>query len=236
MNTSLTTNRILHTPPKIDIAVVGDNDIGKTSLIKYWLSLRANTITTYDIYSKIFWVDNDPVQINIHKVSPENFGYNLENKLFSAIVYIYNIENISSKNSVEFWIDKMEPYRNIFTYQCVLCLSLEDISESTKHIISFQNIPHFGSSFRTSKKLIDILNKITTEAYNTAEIMSLDENQISRNNFYPLTDSMIEMDVFREKTSKQQPLKLSCIEDEFYVLDNKSHNFSNMEHSCCVIS
>ncbi|XWV24864.1 putative ORFan [Tupanvirus deep ocean] len=234
MNTSLISNRILHTPPKIDIAVVGDNNIGKTSLIKFWLSLRANTITTYDTYSKIFWMDNDPIQINIHKVSSENFGYNLENKLFSAIVYTYSIENITSKDNIRIWMGKMEPYYNIFTYQCVLCLSLDDISESMKHITTFQEIPHFGTSFRTPSKLINILNKITTEAYKTAEILSLDENK-TNNNFHSLTDGMIEMDVFRENKTVQ-PLNLSCIEDEFYVLGSGNRFSNNLERSCCVIS
>jgi GTPase SAR1 family protein len=116
--------------PKINIAVVGDHNVGKTKLINFWLDLKQNSLSFSNIYSKIFWLNNIGIQLNIHKISEfsdRNYLF-FQNKQLHAIVYIYNINEIFSKLSISKWIEYMQENITNSTYQIIIGLSNDNIN------------------------------------------------------------------------------------------------------------
>ncbi|AYV85119.1 MAG: putative orfan [Satyrvirus sp.] len=163
----------------VEIAVVGNQNVGKTTLIKYWLSWNIKSISTSDMYSKLIWHKNRPIQINIYKLSSENFRENfstflINGKIFHSIIYVYNIENEFSKNMVPVWIKKMDYYANDFTYKIVIGLSknsnntLDDKILEIKNFYSGYNIEYFcvpAHFVDNSKILKEIFLSIITRVY-----------------------------------------------------------------------
>ena len=50
--------------PVVNILIVTESKENAMNLIRFWLSIPNNT-TSNDINSKVFWVDNSPIQINM---------------------------------------------------------------------------------------------------------------------------------------------------------------------------
>jgi GTPase SAR1 family protein len=202
----------VHTPPIINIVVVGDKNIGKTSLIRFWLSLGSNTIITDNVFSKIFWVGTDPIQINIYKISERNINYpKLENKLYHAIVYVYDVTNEISKNSVNDWLNIMAKYKNSWTYEYILSLSKNDTITDASNLVS-------------STILSNVLDNITISAYKSAKDMIIEYGPL-------ITNNNNEMDIFtcNKASSPQTSLVFSYMEDEFYIIGNGENE------NCCII-
>jgi hypothetical protein len=228
MNT-ISFKKILNYPeydlPTINIAVVGDKNIGKTSLIRFWLSFGSDTIITNNTYSKIFWMENNPVQINICKISKNINNSQFENKIYHAIVYVYDITNCTSNNSVNYWFDAMEKYKKFWTHQYIISLSKNEIIP--EKIITDKNIEHYASSLSIPSILSDILNNITISAYKSAKD--------NHNEYYlTITNSDNEFNIFVcDKINT--PLIFGYIEDEFYVIGNEENNNIPFYKKCCII-
>lgn len=165
---------IVNITPKIEIAIVGDKYVGKTSLIKFWLSLNSESITTAAIYSKIFWADHDPVQINIQRLSENNLDQVPINKKYHAIIYMAN------KESIRLWMERVHPVCHQSTFHCIIEFCMDDnigfLSPNKEMLICGQNIPYYLVTYELPTQLADILNTITLEAYRVAkkEILCID--------------------------------------------------------------
>jgi hypothetical protein len=246
-----------HTLPKIDIAVIGDQNIGKSSLIKFWLSLGHNTITDSNIYSKIFWFDNnEPLQINIYKISNNNYDNNdLENKKYCAIVYVYSN---SLFDSVSEWLYKTKKYVNNDTYQCIILLTSSESDEDfydhlAPKFFDHNEIEHFVISPKSNTKILHVLNKITVEACKVGKKLRSTNNYGNGINITKISDkSFIEKDsntLFYEKDcnqkifsnqhfyllSKYSPVifeKNESLEDKFVFIENNNKKKSRDD---CVL-
>lgn len=229
-------NKFINGPPKIEIAIVGNRHVGKKSLIYYWLSLGSKNITNSNIYSKIFWLMNEPVQINIYKISHDNYllaGNKSLAKNYHAIVYVDDLENIKNDNihDIKYWIDKMKYYTNTLTYQHIIALTTdtelnERLDETEKaykkfyvdHKIGYDIVP-----IKSSNKLSQILDIITSEAYDAVKQIPL----INASDYGE--PNMLEMNVFNENTDV--PLLIRC--KQYKIKKQKPARFDSFIYSAC---
>lgn len=172
---------------KINIAVVGNSNVGKSTLIEYWLSVKplfhrdnSNSISYSRIspnirpifsntYSKIFWKSDEPIQINISKISPTS---NDTSKIFHAILYLYRYETPAeaTEQMLDEWIKKMENCISNHTYQIIVGTTgktLEEIETNNfnKKKYHEQKINCSEQSLQPSMALATFLDEITISAY-----------------------------------------------------------------------
>lgn len=141
--------------PSIDILLIGNKGTKKKEIIKFWLSLDNKGLATIpgNIYSKIFIVEGQPIYLNIHKkLVPE-----ISDTSYAAIVYV-----CKEINDIHTVLNNMKVYAKATAYQCTILL---DISPSTKLF----NYDMFSTALDHTS-LLDILNKITSEAVNNSNI------------------------------------------------------------------
>jgi hypothetical protein len=161
--------------PKIDIAVVGDRHVGKTTLIKFWLTLSPDTIVVSDTYSKIIWIDGEPIQLSIKEISNEQNRSWLSfrtDKKFKAVIYLYNLDDETSQDSIESWIMHMQDKLTPGAYQVVLGVTFDgsvDTSDEMfiglRNLYSTRQIAFFASSLQPTEDLSRIIGAITGEAF-----------------------------------------------------------------------
>jgi hypothetical protein len=220
-------------PPRIDIAVVGNNRIGKTYFIKYWLSINENNIITSNVYSKIIWIKEEPVQLCIHEIS--SLPDLRRNKMFHAIIYMYNLENDNSRDAVPHWIEFMKHRINDLTYQVILGvsdLSNDKIELETDEVMKIrkfyanQKISYFRQSLQPSESLTELIDGITTEAYDALKKMPT----INSSNYGDPNE--IEMNLFDKKIN-QHPFLLRKTGDNTITV-NTYKNYES-DYKCCTI-
>lgn len=217
----LSQSKILNTilpkkTPSINIAVVGQREIGKTKLICDWLSLSVGTIIVSNVFSKIMWIGEDSVQVNIHEFSSHN-SIKLPNEMFHAILYVYDIDNDNSKEIIPGWIEFMKNKKNDLSYQVILGLSkktnlelnleFEEIKKEINNIRKFyeeDKIMYHRYSSIWSKQLSDLLETIILEAYDIIRNIYMESTNNNED-----TNS-IEMNIFE---SVEQPLLNRTIYD-----------------------
>ena len=218
---------------KMDIAVVGDRAIGKTTLIKFWLSLTTDTVITSDIYSKMIWLDQNPIQLTIYEISSKNvMRPNLFKKYYHAIVYLYDIDKESTWTAIPQWIEYMKTQINDLTYQTILGLSnkpdeqLELESETylkTRKFYAQMKIAYNIHSIQPSESLSKLVGMITDEAYDAVKkIPAINASDYGDPN-------LVEMDIFDPKAN--HPLLIRRTGDESL----KPVQMYRPENNCCVI-
>jgi len=174
-------NKLIIAPAKIEIAVVGDQHVGKKALIKYWLcsgkKVGLDTITVPNMYSKILQFNNEPIQINIYRISRENYlnRSSFVDKFYHTVIYVYDLKNKKSRDNIFFWFDIMKNYRCTLTYQTILALTLlpenniildpDRIFNSNKFFSGY-DIDYKIISITYSKKLWELLQSIINKSYN----------------------------------------------------------------------
>lgn len=237
--------------PRIDIAVVGDTSVGKTSIIKFWLSLNIETIVASGVYSKVIWMDDAAVQMCIHEISPlnrnkQNLVYNSK-KYYHTVVYVYDLNNNDTWKSIPGWIDFMRNRINYFTYQMILGLSdrpneeldfeSDKISKIRKKYVDRRISYHIHSS-QPSESLSRLIGEITTEAY---DIVMRDE-ALNFPNFLEKSDTTkyetIEMDIFNKNIESEPLLLRGSVNQANHANQSKSDLIiypKNHETDCCVI-
>ena len=140
---SVTTPKNLKTNiPKIDIAIVGNQLSGKTTLIKFWLSLSPDTIIVSDTYNKIIWIDGEAVQVSVKEISNDqkrSWVTFRNDKKYNTVVYVRNTDNTNvnesseSEPDLDFWIEYMKDKLIPCAYQVVLDTTLQELTETNKN-------------------------------------------------------------------------------------------------------
>lgn len=186
---------------KINIAVVGDHNVGKTKLINYWLSLTSETLvwmvdnsekfsqnykSDTNIYNKIVWINDEPVHLSVLEIS-DNAAMNRSpiRKIFHAIVYVYELENAKSKDMIPTWTNYFKYCISPLTYQIILGVSnkpneeLESDSDEVTEIKKFYEqykITYNRISLQPTIELTDIFSMITNRAVGVEKDISLSDN------------------------------------------------------------
>lgn len=209
--------------PIVNIAVFS-KQIDTTDLIKYWLSLNENAVVSPCVYSKLFWIENDPIQINIYKISCDTCQLKSFNKIYHTIVYL------SENNNDDIIIDSnnFKPYKGKYTTECVILVGesesediiekieiievtevteVIDCADSVENIIEeTQQISYHFVEKNNFDQLLQVLNTITKDAYNSAKLETKNNVNLDKSSVKPIS-------------KKHYRSKIGCIEDEFYVLD-----------------
>lgn len=144
----------------VNVAIIGSDEKMILSLIEYWLSLKPNDITVQNIFSKIFWANNEPIQINIY--------YFLSDEKMLCDITWHSIVYLMDHNNLDYILEQKS------SYQCILELIFSDktcIDDiSNKYINQTHQITHYVCSI-ANDKLVKYLDEITTEAYQRSKII-----------------------------------------------------------------
>ncbi len=249
----------MNKPIRIEIAVVGDDNVDKSSLIKFWLSLGYNSIKNSDVYSKFFWLDNEPLQINIYKISNQNYeNIFLQSKIYGAIVYVHCNSFMESMTE---WFCKTKKYISEHTYQCIIMLSLLDADEEfyngfTLKFFDYDSIDYYMITPKSESNISVILNKITIHAYkNVVKLYNMRSHyQLESSSISPLNDTSSGLitgsNIISEQNNyhlhksiklntdshriykKKTRTNLKCIEDQYVPID---HYKIKKENDNCII-
>jgi hypothetical protein len=192
----------------INIAIVGDANIGKSAIINFWLissSENINTkIVTTETKSKIIWIDNSPVQLNISEYSSTNINLIDHDKIFHVVIYVYDINTLDTLISIEKYIDVMKSHIIYNTMQIILGTSPHQIdfsyTESEEIDILRKTYATRCIGFKLycskpSEQLSRFIGEVTTDVYDVI----LRKRNIS--NESDISNAEIEMDIFNTKQS-----------------------------------
>ena len=222
-------------PITMNIAVVGNNCPKKLSFINFWISNGEEPLNESYIYTKIFWLNKNPIQINIYDISKNNYN-NITNELFHAIVYLCEIQDTTYILS---WMNKMDNFSDKNTYQTVIALS----NSSTNNILDKNSIVSEICSFDCPQKMTDVINNIVNETLNILDIhknkqitinIFNDNNKITNNNNDSIVINNNNIKETIIKIDNANPTKNNkvnkYIEDEYIYL-----NEPKIKHNNCII-
>lgn len=163
---SLKTTSILN----VNVAIVGADEKLILTLIEYWLSLGPNDLASQNIFSKIFWANEEPVQINL-------YYFRSHHELQIDIIW----------HAIVFLMDTITETIDVDSNSSFYCmLELKDINETNeidiydKYIDSTNKMTHYVCSIK-SNHLVKYLDEITTEAYHYSKMMALRVTPILNN-------------------------------------------------------
>jgi hypothetical protein len=107
--------------PICNIALLGDNNEINNKLIKLIFSYKANIcLISTNVYSKIIFVRDKPVQFNIHEINNLNTILNIK-KVFDTVLYLYNTEDDILQYFFLDAIDKMKNLLHTHSTQFIIC-------------------------------------------------------------------------------------------------------------------
>lgn len=138
--------------PKITIALIGDKGTHKKEIIRHWLSLGPGMIEDNGQYSKIFWLENKPFMLIIHKQRQAIPG------IYDGIVYI--CKGIDDIKTVQL---NMRHNSDTMAYQCTIMLGLNP-STTLFHRDLY-------STILEGEQLQGILNQITIKVFVASKIV-----------------------------------------------------------------
>jgi septin family protein len=154
---------------KLNIAVVGNDNSGKTAFIKQWLSINPNTIITSNVYSKIIFIGSDSVQIGIHEISPnDNLMNTLRRDKFDSVIYCFDCQ-YGGIDSIPVWYQYMKNYTKVWTHQiifghnndgqpiCEIENELKSFCEENQLQLTLKNI--------YSEDFLEFIEKVTLDVY-----------------------------------------------------------------------
>ena len=161
---------------KIDIAVIGGKNSHKTKIIKFWLSLGSNTAVQGAVYSKIFWVENNPLHVDIHKISEiSEFTIN-----YHAIVYVCR-----SVTDIDTVFALMDSFAKNDCYQCTILLDhmpSNTLFNKDLYCTSLDN-----------ESLLPILSDITMKAFKQSHITFDKVNTVLKETAELFEDNYVEL-------------------------------------------
>lgn len=208
----------LRTPINIDIAVVGNYGIGKKKLVEYWLSIPNGS----GLYSKIFWIDNQAVQINIYKISPKNLHQiDIQNKIYHTIVYVSN-KNINNQKSVAEWMRIMHCHSSNLTFHHIISFDTNNgipLSINEKPLVKKSTF----HQIKVDHQLSEIFSKIIAETCEVLQELPPIYNHDGNNSY--------EMDVFAD--GDNELLLMNEMDRDYIFVNKKRHDFRN--NNCCTI-
>lgn len=223
-----------HTLPIINIVVIDHDTQLSDKLIRYWLSLGLDAPVAHSVYSKIFWVEANPIQINIYDLNSAG-GSTLELPVCHAILHLVPPSRMREKSvSSEAEAASASPLlvhttessitpqslasSNEHTYECVLVLNT--LEHAGKPTATSHELEYYTSSL-TSAGLPTVLDSIMRSAFKAARQAYQDHQ--------PTSSSVLAIP--EHHTSTPIPSHIYCIEDDFYFLDSPTIT----KESCCSL-
>ena len=166
---------------KIQIIMIGESGVGKTSLIRRYTNniFNSNHLETIGIefYNKEEKIDNKIIQIKFWDTAGQEIFHSLTKNFYrkaDGIIIVYDITNKESFESVQDWIKSI--YDNIDTYkeiQMILVgnkIDLEEMREITKEdgikIGKYYEIDFYEASAKNAEGVNDFMIKIIRDILN----------------------------------------------------------------------
>lgn len=143
--------------PKVTIALIGDKGTHKSEIIQFWLSLRSDGIDDDGSYSKIFWINDKPFMLAIHKLHKPVLQH------YDGIVYV--CKGIDDIHTVQ---KNMRVYIDSSAYQCTLMLGNNPSTKLFAKDMYSTTLDH--------SQLQTVLNCITTKTFLASNII-FDSNE-----------------------------------------------------------
>src|SRR5690349_20586357 len=99
-------------PRQIKVMFVGDNGVGKTSIINAFVNdelARIEQTNSVDIFFKKIKIKQEtiPVNINMWDFSGGEEACNIRSEFYTelhAIVYVFDLSNVQSFNNLDLWV------------------------------------------------------------------------------------------------------------------------------------
>jgi len=159
----------------LNVAVVGNNNCGKSKLINYWTETNL-TDSVNGQKSMIVEIDSEFVDLNIYKISSTTLLtqkniHAVNKKIFHAIIYVYDLHSESTKNGIPDWITYFKNKIKHGTYQIILGMGKDDVLTETDEINTIReyyddfNIDYHRSSFSLNEHLSNLLNVVSIKSF-----------------------------------------------------------------------
>lgn len=194
--------------PELNIGIISKSSIDIEILIKKIFSFNSNDLIANDIYSKIIWIDNKPIQIHTHVInSDEKINELISiNKKFDCFIKIskfdfnFNLIKPLLNNWYKIFLLTINNSSHTFTSK--------DIEIDNKYI---DNIIHYSVSDIYSIETISIFREIIINMYQ----IKRDINNISFTGY--------------------GKSKIVYFEDEYYELGSDLKLSKNNCNLCCIL-
>ena len=197
----------------IQILVIGDSSVGKTSLITRYTNgtFKEEYLATVglDYYSKVQTINNQTINIKLwdtagqerYKALTQNYFRNAE-----GVLLTYDVTNSDSFNNLKYWIGSIKTNmegKNIFLPLIIVGnkIDMEDSREITKDdadkFASDNNYKYFETSAKTGEGVDDAIIDLVNQDLNQGE--QLDDHKIEARKSVQLKDANIENNEVKKK-------------------------------------
>lgn len=179
----------------LNVAIVGNNNCGKTRLINYWTETDPNTNTNSNTNSNsnlnlnlinsigeqisksmIIEINSEFINLNIYKISSTVLSNRkimnaINQKIFHAIIYLYDLYSEPTKNNIPDWTTYFKNKIKPGTYQIILGMGKDDVLLESDEVNTIReyymenNIDYYRSSFNSNEHLSNLLNNISIKSF-----------------------------------------------------------------------
>ena len=197
----------------IQLLVIGDSSVGKTSLITRYTNgtFKEEYLATVglDYYSKVEAINNQTINIKLwdtagqerYKALTQNYFRNAE-----GVLLTFDVTNTDSFNNLKDWIGSIKTNmegKNIFLPLIIVGnkIDMEDSREINKEdadkFASDNNYKYFETSAKTGEGVDDAVRDLVNQVMNQGD--QLDDQKIEARKSVQLKDANVESDEVKKK-------------------------------------
>ncbi len=191
----------------IKVLLLGDNDVGKTSIIKQFIEHEylelSPCIIGIDFRAKKIQIENNIIKMLIFDIVAQERFRNITRIYYKntyAIIFVYSIKDRKSFNNIKIWMEDIEKYAppNIIK---ILVGNKSDVKLEDRQV-EFEE----AKSYSESNNFIKFYESSAKENINIDEIfIDLSKYIIEKN----ITNNFVKLEIEKNTTQKKRKL-LSC--------------------------